>query len=118
MENCATISQAKVDANLDTFNNPINASRILAVYIRKQEICQKFAVEANVPITKATMVTMGTKHTVATGSMDDVWRGWMWLPNYQQIWTPWKAIWGGTLLEKRELIRLTGIAYNGMTNQA
>ena len=30
-----TISQAKVDDNLDTFNEPINASHTLSVYIRK-----------------------------------------------------------------------------------
>ena len=31
----ATISQAEVDANLDTFNGPIDASHTLSVYIRK-----------------------------------------------------------------------------------
>ena len=40
MDNYATISQAKVNANLNTFNNPINDSRTLAVYICKQEIFQ------------------------------------------------------------------------------
>ena len=39
MENYAKISQAKVHANLDTFKETIDASRTLAVYIRKQELC-------------------------------------------------------------------------------
>ena len=36
MGNYAKISQAEVNANLDTFNKPIDASRTLAVYIWKQ----------------------------------------------------------------------------------
>ena len=36
MGNYATISQAEIDANLDTFNKPIDASRTIAIYIRKQ----------------------------------------------------------------------------------
>ena len=67
------ISQAEVNANLDTFNNPIDASRTLFVYIRKQELCQDMAKDAHVPITEATMVTTGTKHAVATGGIDDAW---------------------------------------------
>ena len=100
MGNCATISQADFDTNLDTFNEPINASRTLAVYIRKQELCQDMAEDAHVPITKATMVTTGTKHDVANGGMDDAWRVWMRLPNDQQTWVQWKTMWSGAFLEK------------------
>ena len=98
MEKYAMISQAKVGANLDTFNNPIYNSRTLAIYIRKQELCQEMAVDTNAPIIEATMVTTGTKHAVATGCMDDVWRGWMRIPNNQNIWVRWKAVWGGAFL--------------------
>ena len=84
----------------------------------KQELCQEMAKEVNVPITEATMVTTGNKHAVATSGMDDAWFGWMQLPNDQKTWVRWKTMWGGAFLEKRELIRLTGIAYNGMENQA
>ena len=34
----ATISQAEVDDNLNKFNEPIDTSQTLAVYIRKQEL--------------------------------------------------------------------------------
>ena len=118
MENYATISQAEVNANLETFNNPINTSRALVLYIRKQELCKEMAEDVNVFITKATMVTTCTKQAVATGDMDDACRGWMWLPNDQQIWVCWKTVWGGALLEKRELLRLTGIGLNGMVKQS
>ena len=64
------------------------------------------------------MVTTGNKHAVATSGMDDAWRGWMRLPNDQRAWVRWKTMWGGDFLEKHELIRLTGITYNGMANQA
>ena len=46
MDNYATISQAKVNANLDTFNEQINARRTLSVYIRKHELCQEMAEDA------------------------------------------------------------------------
>ena len=39
------------------------------------------------------------------------------LPNDQQTWVRWKTMWSGAFLEKRELVRIVGIAYNGMTNQ-
>ena len=58
----------KFDANLDTFNEPIDASCTISVYIRKQEICQEMAEDAHVPITEATMVTTGTNNAVATGA--------------------------------------------------
>ena len=86
MGNYTTISQAKVDDNLNKFNNPIDASRTLAVYIRKQELCQEMAEDAHVPITEATMVTAGTKHALANSGMDDAWQVWMWLPNNQKTW--------------------------------
>ena len=76
------------------------------------------AEDAHVPITESTIVTTGTKHAVAASGMDDVWRVWMRLPNYQQTWIRWKTVWSGAFLEKRELVRLTGIAYNGMENHA
>ena len=76
------------------------------------------AEDAHVPITDATMFTTGTKHAVATGGMDDAWRVWKRLPNNHKTWIRWKTMWSGAFLEKREIVRLTGIAYNGMANQA
>ena len=38
IDNYATILQAKVDANLDTFNDPINSIRNFTVHICKQEL--------------------------------------------------------------------------------
>ena len=59
------------------------------------------AEDVHVPITEATMITMGTKDAVANGSVNDVWRMWMRLPNYQQTWIRWKTMWSGSFLEKR-----------------
>ena len=96
--NYTTISQAKFEAYLDTFNEPIDASRTLAVYIRKQELFQEMAEDAHVPITQSTMVNTGTKHAVSTGGMDDVWRVLMRLPGDQQTWVRWKMMWSGAFL--------------------
>ena len=68
------------------------------------------AEDAHVPITKATMVTTGTKYAVEAGGMDDAWRVWMRLPNDEQTWVRWKKMWSGAFTKKRELVRLTGIA--------
>ena len=76
------------------------------------------AEDAHVPITEATMVTTGNKHAIANGGMDAAWRVWMRLPNDQKTWVRWKNMSSGAFLEKRELFRLTGIAYNGIGNQA
>ena len=84
MSNYAKISQSEVDNNINKFNEPINSIRTLAVYIRKQELCQEMAEDSYVPITKSTMVTTGTKYRVATGGAYDTWRVWMRLPNDQQ----------------------------------
>ena len=118
MGNYATISQDEVDDNLNKFNEPIDTSQTLAVYIRKQELCQEMAEDAHVPITESTIVTTGIKHAVSAGGMDDAWRVWMRLPNDQQTWVRWKTMWSVAFLEKRELVRLTGIAYNGTENHA
>ena len=76
------------------------------------------AEDAHVPITEATMVTTGTKHTVLTSGMDNTWWVWMRLPNDQQTCFRWKTMWSGAFLGKRELVRITCIAYNGMANHA
>ena len=118
MGNYTTISQAEVNANIGKFNKPIDARSTLAVYIQKQELCQEMAKDTHVPINEATMVNTGTEKDVATGGMDDVWSVWMWLTDDQQTWVRCKTMWSRAFLEKRELARLTGIAYNGMANQA
>ena len=85
MDNYATILQAKVNSNLDTFNEHIDSRCNLAVYICNQELCQEMAKDTNVPITNATMVATSTKYVVSTAGIDDAWRGWMRLPSDQQI---------------------------------
>ena len=39
MERFATILQTEIDANLETLNDGMDPSKILAVYVRKQEQC-------------------------------------------------------------------------------
>ena len=70
MDCFAKISQSEIDSNLASFNAGINPSKTLVVYTREQELCQDTANDANVPITKATMVATSTKHAVVTAGMD------------------------------------------------
>lgn len=114
----ATISQTEIDDNLIKFNTGIDPSCTLAVYTRKQELCQEFAADAEVEIPASTMVSTGTKHAVATGGMDEAWKIWKRVPMAGRTWAAWKVHWTAAFQEKRELIKLTGTAFNGMANQA
>jgi hypothetical protein len=118
MDRFAKISQVEIDDNLAEFNKGIDPSRTLAVYTRKQELCQEIATDAGVEITESTMVTTGTKHAVAAGGMDEAWKGWMRMPMANRTWPNWKTHWTAAFQEKRELIKLTGSAFNGMANSA
>ena len=64
------------------------------------------------------MVTTGTKNAIAIGGTDNAWRIWIRLTNNQQTWVRWKTMWSGAFLERWDLVRITGISYNGMANQA
>ena len=74
--NYGKATQEEIDNNLVTFNQGIDASKPLAVYTRKQEICQEIAEDANIPISETTMVSTGIKHAVANDGMDTTWREW------------------------------------------
>ena len=118
MDRYAKISQSEIDANLKSFNEGIDPTKTLAIYIRKQERCQEIALDARVPIDESSMVTTGTKHAVATGSMDEAWKTWKRRPIVDHTWANWKSHWTDAFQEKRELIQLTGTAFNGMAHQA
>ena len=64
------------------------------------------------------MVTTGTKHAVASIGMEEAWKSWMRTATNLRIWPAWKTHWTSAFQENRELIRLTGISFNGMANQA
>jgi hypothetical protein len=72
----AQISHPNLDNNLSDFNRGIDPGLPLAVYTRKQERCQVFALDAAVPISKATMVTTRTKHALACSNMTTAWHKW------------------------------------------
>ena len=74
MERFATISQTKIDANMERFNEGMDPFKTLAVYVRKQEQCLETSVDAEDPISEVTIMTTGTKHAVASGDMSLAWR--------------------------------------------
>eukprot|EP00804_Cyclotella_cryptica_P009722 CCRYP_011252-RA/>CCRYP_011252-RA protein AED:0.82 eAED:0.82 QI:0/-1/0/1/-1/1/1/0/240 len=80
------INQSDLDKNLDRFNQGIDPSIPLIVYIRKQEDCQEFANNSNVNISEATMVTTGTKHAIQCGAFTDAWKEWNRIPRANQTW--------------------------------
>ncbi len=114
----AQISQPDLDDNLTDFNTGINRILPLAVYTRKQEKCQVFAHDAGVPISNATMVTTGTKHTLTTGNMKLVWRKWKRHPIADHTWPNWKAHWTATFAKMREINRMMVGEYTFGANAA
>ncbi len=70
------ISQPNLDDNLADFNTGINPGLPLAVYMRKQKHCQVFALNATLRISKATMVTAGTKDALTYSNMTMAWHEW------------------------------------------
>jgi hypothetical protein len=71
----------------------INLGLPLAVYTRKEDKCQVFVSNARVPISNKTMITTGTKHTLACGNMMLAWREWKCCPPINHTWPNWKAHW-------------------------
>ena len=69
------------------------------------------------PITKATMVTTGTKHAVPTGGLEQEWKLWN-SPTQAKTWPNWKTYWTAAFRGKCELIKLTGSSFNNMANSA
>eukprot|EP00804_Cyclotella_cryptica_P023052 CCRYP_000317-RA/>CCRYP_000317-RA protein AED:0.29 eAED:-0.50 QI:0/-1/0/1/-1/0/1/0/351 len=102
------IDQADLDKNLERFNQGIDPSVPLIVYIRKQEDFQEFANDGNVNISKATMVTTGTKHAIQCGAFTDAWKEWNRIPCANQTWLAWKTHWTRAFKEQKTIQRLTG----------
>jgi hypothetical protein len=66
----ATILQPDVNDNMQDSMTENNAMLPLAVYTHKQEKCQAFAQDTEVPISEATMITTGTKAALSCGNMN------------------------------------------------
>ena len=60
-----------VEENRKIFNAPMDPTKPLSVYTKKQKCCQAFTAEANNPITMADMVQIEAMHAVAIGVMHD-----------------------------------------------
>ena len=102
------IDQSDIDKNLDTFNQGIDPSLPLSVYIRKQENCQDFANDARVPISQETMVSTGTKHALQCGDFTEAWKAWNRQAAVNKTWPNWKTHWTQAFNENRAIQRLTG----------
>ena len=116
----ANVSQPEVDANLAKFNEPMDPSVTLAVYIRRQERCQEVASDAGIPISEATMVSTLVKHAAATGGLDVAWGTWKTraAAGLPMGWAAAVTHWTEAFASKVELTKITGVAFNGMANQA
>jgi hypothetical protein len=103
----ATISQPVIDDNMVDFHTGIDAQLPLAVYTRKQEKCQTFALDAGIPISEATMVSTGTKAAINCGGMELGWREWKRCPFVDQTWNNWKTHWTAAFAESCDITRMT-----------
>ena len=116
MERFTTISQTEIDANMEMFNEGMYPSKILAVYVQKQEQCLDNSVDAEDPISEATMMATGTKHAVASGDMSLAWR--KWVRTLNKTCNLQKIHWTTAFQEKRKLRKLATTHFDGMANAA
>jgi hypothetical protein len=89
------------------FHTGVNATLSLAIYTRKQEKCQTFALDTGVPISKATMVTTGTKAALNCGGMELAWQEWKRRPLFNQTWNNWKQHWTAAFTKSRDIHPMT-----------
>jgi hypothetical protein len=99
------------------FVTNIKPSLPLAVNTRKQKKCQTFAQDAGIPISKATMVTTGTKATLNCGGMELAWRNWERCSLVDHMWNNWKLHWRAAFAETRNINRMIANK-NAFANQA
>jgi hypothetical protein len=114
----AKLSQPSLGNNLANFDKGINPGLPLAVYTRKQERCQVFTLNAAVPISKATMVTTGTKHALACGNMTMAWCEWNCCTIANHTWPNWKIHWTSAFTEMPDINRITASKAAFGTNAA
>jgi hypothetical protein len=100
-----TILQLDVDNNMTKFYTGINLAISLAVYTHKQENCQTFALNAGIPISKATMVSTGTKVAINCGSAELTWGEWRSFPAINQMWNNWKMYWTAAVVGRLDMYR-------------
>jgi hypothetical protein len=89
------------------FFNCIESSLLLAVYTCKQEKCQTFAQDADVPMSKAMMVTTGTKASLNCSGMELAWLEWRQRPFMEHTWNNWKLHWTAAFSETCDVNRMT-----------
>ena len=69
--------QPDINANKIIFEKGIETRQPLTVYIEKQEICQKFSIQAGLPITNMEMHMTRTKAAIQCGThFKDNWEAW------------------------------------------
>ncbi len=100
------ISQRNIDDNMTEFVTGIKPFLPLAVYTCKQEKCQTFAQDISVPISKATIVTTGTKAALNCGGMKLAWCKWKRCPLIDHTWNNWKLHWTAAFAETHDMNRM------------
>ena len=96
-----------VEENRKYINAPMDPTKLLAVYMKKQECCQAFVVDAGNPISRADMVRTGVVHAVATGIMQDMYHDWRCISKPNQSWNHWKEHFNNVFNELKELNAIT-----------
>ena len=96
-----------VEENRENFNTLMHPIKPMAVYTKKQECCQAFAVVAGNPTTMVNMVQTGMIHAVATGVMRDASCKWKRIPKPDQSCNQWKEHFNDAFNELKELNVIT-----------
>jgi hypothetical protein len=114
----AQINQPDLDDNMTNFHSGIDFGLPLAVYMRKKEKCQVVAANAGGSISNKTMITTGTKHTLACSNMTLAWRKWKCCYVIDHTWTNWKAHWTTAFAKMHDINCMTAGNTTFGANQA
>jgi hypothetical protein len=75
--------------------------------MRKQEKCQTFTQDVDVPISEEMMVTTGTKNALNCGNMTLAWQEWKHQPLLDHTWNNWKGHWTAAFSAMHDINRMT-----------
>ena len=106
LNNYAEIDDNMLRRNKEEFEKEPDMSLPLDVYYKKQERCQKIALDGKVPISEEEMVLLLQIHMGQSGLLNSAWKKWKALP--QRKWKPGKIHFRAALKENTKLSKLNG----------
>ena len=105
--NYANIDYILIIKNKREFEEPPDLSRLIDVYFKKQEECQRLAVDVKIPISESEMVMQVQTQLGATGHINTKYLAWKKKAVVEYKWAPAKKYFRVAISGVEELNKLT-----------